>query len=182
VSTRDQDYDKHDDENRTRKAKKRARDRARVRKRFEDPEYREKRMLQIHAYREACRVEINERRRIKYRSSPKDLAKRRARRYGISQDEYMWLLEHQQGACAICKTASDRMLCVDHCHSTGKVRGLLCHKCNLGLGFYGEDLEIMLAAMTYVAHGGPMELAKADFGSSTSATATRTGNRLGRYA
>ena len=85
----------------------------------------------------------------------------------------MGLLERQRGLCAICKKIPDRALCVDHCHSTGKVRGLLCHKCNMGLGLYSEDLEIMLAAMTYVAHGGPMELAKEDLGSFSSATATR---------
>lgn len=53
--------------------------------------------------------------------------------YGITQGEYRMMYTAQEGKCKIC-AAHKRTLCVDHCHTTGKVRGLLCHRCNLMLG------------------------------------------------
>lgn len=52
------------------------------------------------------------------------------RTYGITAEEYATLLAAQQGACAICKQKRSYRLNVDHCHSTGRVRGLLCRLCN----------------------------------------------------
>ena len=62
------------------------------------------------------------------------------------------MLEHQGGVCAICKKKPDegKLLCVDHCHVTGMVRGLLCHKCNNVLAFGNDDPEIMRAAIAYL--------------------------------
>ena len=51
---------------------------------------------------------------------------------------------------AICKRAPQRGLCVDHCHASGKVRGLLCRKCNMGLGLYDENPEFVRAALAYL--------------------------------
>lgn len=59
------------------------------------------------------------------------------RNYGLTQKDFDLLLEKQGGTCAICKGESRVIrpgLCVDHNHSTGKVRGILCHKCNVALG------------------------------------------------
>ena len=65
--------------------------------------------------------------------------------------EYELRLARQNGACAICKkTPKRRLLCVDHCHVTGKVRGLLCKKCNSGLGFYDDDAKRMQAGVDYL--------------------------------
>jgi recombination endonuclease VII len=56
-------------------------------------------------------------------------------RYGLSKEDYERMLDEQGGVCAICGSAPDKQrLSVDHNHGTGKVRGLLCHKCNLALG------------------------------------------------
>jgi Recombination endonuclease VII len=75
------------------------------------------------------------------------------RRYGISREEYAALLARQGGVCAICGKPAEKTLCVDHCHSTGKIRGLLCRKCNFGLGCYAEDQAAMIATLAYLGHG-----------------------------
>lgn len=59
--------------------------------------------------------------------------------YRIRQKDYLKMKEDQNGRCAICNEPEEnlkRILCVDHCHETGKVRGLLCDTCNKFLGFY----------------------------------------------
>ena len=61
--------------------------------------------------------------------------------YGITVDDYNRMYEAQRGVCKICgttepKTAGGRYFVVDHCHTTGKVRGLLCNVCNVAVGFY----------------------------------------------
>ena len=77
------------------------------------------------------------------------------RTYGITAEEYAWMLNAQDRKCKICdddeKTTRNETLVVDHCHSTGKVRGLLCHKCNAGHGQYDDNLTIMCDSATYVA-------------------------------
>jgi hypothetical protein len=58
-------------------------------------------------------------------------------RYGISHDDYESLYETQDGKCALCLKSVDKYeLCVDHCHNTGQVRGLLCRGCNAKLGWF----------------------------------------------
>jgi len=60
-----------------------------------------------------------------------------SRRYGISIEKYNEMFEAQAGKCGICEKHQSelkRALCVDHCHVTGAVRGLLCIKCNAGIG------------------------------------------------
>ena len=76
--------------------------------------------------------------------------KRRLERYALSLQEYDALREKQDGACAICKKKPTSWLCIDHCHATGVVRGLLCVKCNTGLGFYNEDPNLLLTAIAYL--------------------------------
>lgn len=73
------------------------------------------------------------------------------RSYGITVDEYDEMLREQGGRCRICRTDRPRgygtekgNLYVDHCHNTGKVRGLLCSRCNLSLGWlekYKQDID-----------------------------------------
>jgi hypothetical protein len=74
-------------------------------------------------------------------------------KYGISQDQYNVLFERQSGCCAICKTHQrtlHRKLAVDHDHHTGKVRGLLCAKCNCGLGNFNDNLNVLMKAALYL--------------------------------
>lgn len=84
-------------------------------------------------------------------------AKERERKFGISHAEYAELHKQQGGVCAICKkpeTATRngkvKSLAVDHCHSTGRIRGLLCADCNTGIGKLKEDRNIFLAAIQYL--------------------------------
>src|SRR5712691_2192430 len=128
----------------------------------EDPQFRAKRAATQRGWRAAHRDEVNLRRRHRYATEPEFRARTIAeslkgnrrrklkRKYGISLEDYERLLALQNGACAICRRKSDRMLCVDHCHKTGRVRGLLCHKCNAGLGCYDDDPSFMRAAAAYL--------------------------------
>ena len=62
--------------------------------------------------------------------------------YGITLDDYNKMFNAQEGKCAICKKHQNELkktLCVDHDHKTGKVRGLLCGRCNAGLGYYEKS-------------------------------------------
>ncbi len=62
------------------------------------------------------------------------------------------MLASQNGKCAICGTTepAGRGFCVDHCHTTGAVRSILCHHCNAALGHLKEDLTIIDALANYV--------------------------------
>ena len=85
-----------------------------------------------------------------YREANWDLvfAKRLLKEHGITREEYDLLLEQQGGRCAICQKL--KTLHIDHCHTTGEVRGLLCIVCNTGLGKLGDDLEGLRAAVAYL--------------------------------
>lgn len=70
--------------------------------------------------------------------------------YGITAEQYEKFLDTQKGVCKICKMLPERGLCVDHDHATGKVRGLLCHDCNLGLGRFKDKVAILREAINYL--------------------------------
>jgi len=70
------------------------------------------------------------------------------RRYGITYADYQRMLELQKGLCAICNRSAK--LDVDHNHETGRVRGLLCRKCNLGIGYLKDDHGLLLKAYRYL--------------------------------
>ena len=74
------------------------------------------------------------------------------RNYGISIDEYDKLFESQNGVCKICNKscATGRRLSVDHDHTTGKVRGLLCRNCNVALGYLQDDPLLLERCVLYL--------------------------------
>src|SRR3990167_1259914 len=76
------------------------------------------------------------------------LEKRRAWRYGLTPGYYDEMLKRQLGICAICGNESCQH--VDHDHATGKVRGLLCQKCNSLLGMALDNVKILLKAVDYL--------------------------------
>lgn len=67
--------------------------------------------------------------------------------YGITVEEYNSLMKKQKNVCAICGLKPEKYLAVDHCHKSGKVRGLLCRKCNSAIGLL-DDSSIRLRAAT----------------------------------
>ena len=79
-------------------------------------------------------------------------------KYGITLEQYNSILRSQNGVCAICcrpEKSHDhrgklRDLSVDHCHQTGKIRGLLCFDCNTALGKFNEDVEVIASACEYL--------------------------------
>lgn len=73
------------------------------------------------------------------------------RLYGLTPQTYLDLLHQQEGRCAICRQLPDRGLQVDHCHDTGRVRGLLCGPCNRALGLLQEDPHVIARAAVFVA-------------------------------
>lgn len=77
--------------------------------------------------------------------------------YGISLEEYNKLLFLQGGGCAICGMPpgarhGGRRLGVDHCHATGKIRGILCSSCNLGIGKFHDDPSLLAKAFSYLTN------------------------------
>lgn len=77
-------------------------------------------------------------------------------KYGLTIVSYSEMFESQGGKCYICGTSEScgrlkhRTLCVDHCHSSGKVRSLLCNRCNRVLGMVSEDVDIMKSMIKYI--------------------------------
>jgi hypothetical protein len=74
------------------------------------------------------------------------------RTYGITLEQKLALLQAQGGKCAICgqSTTNGRGWAMDHCHTTGKLRGVLCNSCNVGIGVFSEDTGRLLAAIGYL--------------------------------
>lgn len=96
-----------------------------------------------------------------YREKNKELIKKqqqeyesihhtRLKRYNISKEEYINLLNKQNNKCVICKKIPNKKLGIDHCHKTGKIRGLLCNNCNSALGFLNDDMELVKNAYDYL--------------------------------
>ena len=74
-------------------------------------------------------------------------------KYGITSKEYDTLFESQGYKCAVCGSSKNQVygkMPVDHCHNTGKVRGILCQSCNVTLGKVEEKEEILLALIEYL--------------------------------
>lgn len=81
----------------------------------------------------------------------------RIRSYGIDVADYERMFAEQGGACYICGRAPEgkRALDIDHCHTTGKVRGLLCSNHNRALGLLGDDPDLLIKSIEYLvkSHG-----------------------------
>ena len=74
-------------------------------------------------------------------------------RYKIDAPDINLMKESQDEKCAICKKefTKETSMCIDHCHQTNKIRGLLCRKCNFGLGLFEDNIENLLSAAEYLA-------------------------------
>lgn len=104
-------------------------------------------------YRASCNECLNDKRHL---ITVKDALATR----GITSEEYSAILDRQKGQCAICGTSNPgrrnrrgkvrRIFSLDHCHKTGKVRGLLCNRCNLALGNFDDDVSRLESAIAYL--------------------------------
>jgi len=97
----------------------------------------------------------------KYRAARPEIMKAidLKKNYGLSLDTYQELFEKQKGVCAICgepekskdhRTKKERLLAVDHCHVSSKIRGLLCGSCNKALGGFKDNVRLLESAIKYL--------------------------------
>lgn len=97
----------------------------------------------------------------RWRSDNPDADRRKYlfRKFNITLEEYQDMLDKQGGVCGICgkeetvvrrSKSGKEMLAVDHCHTTGKIRGLLCFRCNTALGALGDSLEEIQRVVDYL--------------------------------
>lgn len=124
---------------------------AKVSKRYaEDRDFRDQRAEYHRRYRQKYREDMQERQR----------AAKLWINYGMTLGEYEAMYRDQGGVCKICGSgphggpewARKQWLSVDHCHDTGRIRGLLCDNCNIGLGKFNDNVALLTAATDYLAH------------------------------
>lgn len=73
---------------------------------------------------------------------------RRLKLYGLTEQDYLRIVDEQNGACKICHRIK-RLVC-DHDHITGAFRGLICQRCNIGLGYFNDSVELFERAVDYI--------------------------------
>ena len=109
----------------------------------------------LYAYCKVCKVEYMR----AWRTADPEGARQRQRRsnigrLGVTPERFDEMLAEQGGRCAICSTTdpgqSHGRMSIDHDHSTGAVRALLCHGCNAGLGNFKDDPDALEAAARYL--------------------------------
>jgi Autographiviridae endonuclease VII len=143
------------------KEKQRRYQREWITKRREDPVYREKERQEGKIWRDATRDERSAEWRHKYANDEEFRAKHNARgatsrrkrtleKHGLSLEDYDAMLAQQHGACGICEIPFQRTPCIDHCHVTGLVRGLLCNNCNLAIGNLQDNPSFAYSAGNYL--------------------------------
>ena len=110
-------------------------------------------------WRKANLARFNETGKAWKKNNPSAMKKYRLRKYGLTVEQYDAMLASQDNRCAICSTATPAKhgsWCIDHDHKTNKARGLLCVKCNAGLGNFDENVGFLLAAERYLqSHRSP---------------------------
>lgn len=107
----------------------------------------------LYVYCKACKNATAS----EYAARPGVKARLRLQKYGVTQEWYDQTLHAQDYGCAICGTSDPvgrgkhtRTFSVDHDHHTDEVRGLLCSKCNLGIGQLNDDAATVAAALNYL--------------------------------
>ena len=133
---------------------------------YKDPErakaYRVKNREKIKAYLAKWRVDNPKKLKAhnaKWLADNREKGKAIARKskYGLSDFEYNRMSDSQGFSCAICRRTPEepsmkkaKTLCIDHCHTTSKVRGLLCNACNRGMGMMGDSITTLRNAIQYL--------------------------------
>ena len=108
-----------------------------------------------------CHTTYN--RELRARDTTKRHGYKLKHKYGMTVQDYDALMEKQGGVCAICKNPETsrhskskevQRLAVDHCHESGKIRGLLCQACNTALGKFNDNLSTLESAILYLKENG----------------------------
>jgi hypothetical protein len=128
--------------------------------RISDKMYRERNKNSLKEKSLMYRMDNKEKRQetcAKYRANNKDKEFECSlrKRYKIGRSVFIQMLDAQGGRCMICGVKFDnkskgKNVCVDHCHNTQRVRGLLCLKCNSGIGFFGDSQSKLRKAIEYL--------------------------------
>ena len=120
-------------------------------------EYNERRR-QIYAENENVRLIARKKAKDWQDANPEKRKSQRLRKFDIQLSDYKDMLAMQNGSCAICGYSDmsnpNFFPVVDHCHSTGVVRGLLCMECNMGLGKFKDDINRLWIAISYLQRNG----------------------------
>jgi len=103
-----------------------------------------------------CKDCANLKNKIYNKDNREELIKRqlinhRRRVYGLNEEQYNNMILSQNNMCAICNNPGDKTLHIDHCHTTGKIRGLLCNRCNMGIGSFEDDIILLTSAIEYLS-------------------------------
>lgn len=114
-----------------------------------------------------CKPCKNEHQRGYKGRDPQKSRKNRTRLHGMTPADYDAMLEAQAGTCAICRQGetattrwgTPRSLAIDHCHTVKVVRGLLCYRCNLALGYMADDPGRLGAAADYLEAALALQIA-----------------------
>lgn len=102
-------------------------------------------------YREVKKASVKKARLLNPQIEKKSQRKKRLARVGLSVEQYDRMLVEQGGVCKICgRPPKSKRLSVDHNHRTGAIRGLLCWKCNTGIGWFREDVAALRKAADYL--------------------------------
>jgi hypothetical protein len=137
---------------------------ARIQAYDQRPEVKEKSRAKAKRYREANHDRLLEDGR-NYQSAEPVRRRQRAghlrRTFGLTPTEYEMMSEAQGHGCAICggHNQNGSELCVDHDHTTGAIRGLLCHRCNAALGLLNDKPELLSEARLYLLKHSQLKLA-----------------------
>lgn len=121
----------------------------------------EKRRHRANGYLTQCKscvLEKNKKVQAKPKNKQKIWENKLQYRYGITKNDYDYLFEKQNGCCAICgtnnpssKSKKHKYFSIDHCHLTGKIRGLLCATCNSAIGLLGDCPKTIAKASLYLS-------------------------------
>jgi hypothetical protein len=107
----------------------------------------------LHSYCKACNKEATKIASKKYRQDPaKEKNSKLKNRYGITLLGRDQMIADQSGCCAICniELSTAKVVHLDHCHTSGDVRGVLCQPCNIGLGGFKDSIETLENAIEYL--------------------------------
>lgn len=100
-----------------------------------------------------CKICKSEYDRLRNLKNPNDRkSKNLQNRYGITIEKKQQMIADQKGKCAICEAELDngKHTCVDHCHTTGKLRKILCRHCNILIGHSKENISVLKNAIQYL--------------------------------